>query len=158
MPGVRYDITVAGAAGGFADDANVELLVGGVALATGVQRESPASYLLRAEDAIDREAWDEVVVQSELVLAQDPASSDAHFYLGLARNHLDEPQLAAEAYESVLALEPEIASAHWNLALTYLELERFADARDHFEIYLELEPEAAAEVEPYLEDLRGVLP
>ncbi len=136
----------------------VLLLAGGVALATSVQRDSPASYLLRAEDAVEREAWDEAAVQLELALEEDPALSEAQFFLGLARNHLDEPQLAADAYESALALEPGFASAHWNLALTYLELERFAEARDHFEIYLELNPEAASEVEPYLEELRGVLP
>jgi tetratricopeptide (TPR) repeat protein len=136
----------------------VLLLVGGVALVTRVQRDSPASYLLRAEDAVQRESWDEAAAQLELALEQDPELGDAHFFLGLARNHLDEPQLAAEAYEAALALEPEFASAHWNLALTYLELERFAEARDHFEIYLELNPEAAGEVEPYLEDLREVLP
>ena len=136
----------------------VLLLVGGVALVSSVQRDSPASYLLRAEDAIDRADWDEAALQLEQAVAQDPALSDAHFYLGLARNHLDEPQLAAEAYESALALEPGFASAHWNLALTYLELELFAGARIHFEAYLELNPEAAGEVEPYLEDLRGVLP
>ena len=136
----------------------VLLLAGGVALATSVQRDSPASHLLRAEDAIEREAWDEAAVELEQALAQDPALSDAHFFLGLAHNHLDEPQQAADAYESALALEPGFASAHWNLALTYLELERFAEARDHFEIYLELNPEAASEVEPYLEELRGVLP
>jgi tetratricopeptide (TPR) repeat protein len=138
--------------------AAVLLLVGGIALVTSIQRDSPASYLLRAEDAVNREAWEEAAVQLELALAQDPDLGEAHFFLGLARNHLDEPQGAAEAYESALALEPGLASAHWNLALTYLELERFAEARDHFEIYLELKPEAAVEVEPYLEDLRGVLP
>jgi rhomboid protease GluP len=136
----------------------VLLLVGGVALVTAIQRDSPASYLLRAEDAIGREAWDEAVVQLEEALVQDPELSDAHFYLGLAHNHLDEPQLAAEAYESALALEPEFSSAHWNLALTYMDLQRFVEAKDHFEIYLALNPEAAGEVEPYLEELGGVMP
>jgi rhomboid protease GluP len=136
----------------------VLLLVGGVALATSVQRNSPAIYLLKAEEAIEREAWDEASTQLELALEQDPELGEAHFFLGLARNHLDEPQRAAESYESALALEPRFASAHWNLALTYLELARFAEAKDHFETYLELKPEAAVEVEPYLQDLREVLP
>ena len=136
----------------------VLLLVGGVALVTRVQRDSPASYLLRAEEAIDREAWDEAAAQLELALERDPEVGEAHFFLGLARNHLDEPRLAVEAYEEALDLEPTFASAHWNLALTYLELERFAEAKDHFERYLELKPEAAVEVAPYLEDLQGVIP
>ena len=134
------------------------LLVAGVVLVTTVQRDSPVSYLLRAQDAVQREAWGEAAVQLEMALAKDPDLGDAYFFLGLTRNHLGEPQQAADAYEAALALEPEFASAHWNLALTYLELERFAEARDHFEIYLELNPEAAREVEPYLEELRGVLP
>jgi rhomboid protease GluP len=136
----------------------VLLLVGGVVLVSAIQRDSPASFLLRAQGAIEREAWDEAAVQLEQALVKDPELSEAHFYLGLARNHLGEPQQAAEAYKSALALDPEFASAHWNLALTYLELERLVEAKEQFEIYLDQNPEAAGEVEPYLEDLRDVLP
>lgn len=134
------------------------IFVGGVVLVTFVQRDSPANLLFRAQDAIEREAWDEAVVELEQAVSQDPTLADAFFYLGLARNHLDQFQSAVHAYESALALEPGFSSAHWNLAITYLDLERYADARTHFEIYLTLNPGEADEVQPYLDELSNVVP
>jgi rhomboid protease GluP len=136
----------------------VLLLVGGVVLTTTVKSNSPATRVLRARDAIGREAWNEAVVDLEQAIVQDPDLVDAYFYLGLARNHLGQPRLAAEAYESALALETDFSSAHWNVALTYLDLERYADARTHFEAYLQLNPDAGTEVQPYLDEIRRSLP
>lgn len=134
----------------------VVLLIGGTALTTMVQRESIQSYLWRAEQAAGREAWDEVVTELEGALAHDPDAADAtiYFSLGLARNYLDEPRLASEAYEAALELDPDDSAARWNLALTYLQLRRYAQARSQFEAYLKLNPGEAVEVQPYLEELR----
>jgi tetratricopeptide (TPR) repeat protein len=134
------------------------LFAGGVALTTTVKSNSPATRVLRARDAIEREAWNEAVTDLEQAIVQDPDLVDAYFYLGLARNHLGQPKLAADAYESALALENDFSSAHWNLALTYLDLERYADARTHFEVYLQLNPGAGLEVQPYLDEIRRSLP
>jgi rhomboid protease GluP len=138
----------------------VVLFFGGTVLATIAQRDSAQSHLWRAEQAIEREAWDEVVTELEQAMAKNPLMADAalYFHLGLAHNYLDQPQQAAEAYETALALAPDDAASHWNLALTYLELERFADARTHFETYQILRPDKAAEADPYLQDLRRLIP
>jgi rhomboid protease GluP len=138
----------------------VALLVGGTALITSIQRNSPRSHLLRAQDAIEDEAWDTVAAELEQALSQDPGLADAslYFYLGLARNYLEQPELAVEAYQSALALDPTDAESQWNLALSYLQLNRYAEAKDHFETYLALKPGAAGEVQPYLDELRNLLP
>jgi rhomboid protease GluP len=131
------------------------VFIGGTVLATLNQRESLQSHLWRAEQAIRREAWDEAIAELEQALTQDPSADSAalYFYLGLARNHLDEPELAAEAYEAALALEPGDSPTHWNLALTYLQLARYTQARTQFETYLELNPDRIDEVQPYLDEL-----
>lgn len=132
----------------------VALLAGGIILATRAQANNPYVYLARGEDAIQREAWDEAVTELEQALAKDPALASAYFYLGLARNNLNQPQLAIQAYESAVELEPDLSSAHWNLALTYLGLGRTAAARSQFEIYLKLNPNEAGRVQPYLDLLQ----
>jgi rhomboid protease GluP len=136
------------------------LLVGGTALTTAIQRNSPRSHLLRAQDAVDQEEWDIVAAELQQALAQDPDLADAslYFYLGLARNYLEQPELAIDAYQSALALDPSDAASHWNLALTYLQLDRYTEAQSHFEAYLELKPGAAGEVQPYLDELHRLLP
>jgi rhomboid protease GluP len=136
------------------------LLVGGTALATSIQRNSPQSHLLRAQEAIDREAWDVAAAELEQALAQDPGLADTslYFYLGLARNYLEQPELAIDAYQSALSLDPSDAPSHWNLALTYLQLDRYSEAKAHFETYLQLKPEAASETQPYLDELNRLQP
>jgi rhomboid protease GluP len=134
------------------------LLVGGTAAVTALRQGSPASRLVRAEAAIEREAWQEAVLEAEEVLAQDPSLTQAYFYLGFARNHLGQPTLAAQAYESALELEPDFPSARWNLGLTYYDLGRYAQALTQFQIYLEQNPDTAGEVKPYLEELRQLAP
>jgi rhomboid protease GluP len=129
----------------------VALLVGGTALATLLHRNNADFYLYLGQQAVKREDWDEATSHLEQALAQDPSTDDAvYFYLGLSRNHLDQPRLAAEAYRRAVALAPDNSAAHWNLALTYLELDEYDRARTHFETYLELNPGAGAEVQPYL--------
>jgi len=130
------------------------LLAGGALLVTRAQADSPSMHQMRGEDAVEREAWDEAVMELEQAVAKDPTLTGAYFYLGLARNKLDQPELAVEAYESAIELEPDVSPVHWNLALTYLELGRTADARSHFETYLELEPGDADRVQPYLSMLQ----
>jgi rhomboid protease GluP len=138
----------------------VVLLVGGTVLTTSIQRDSPRSHLLRAQDAIDREEWAVAAAELEQALAQDPDQADAspYFYLGLARNYLEQPELAVAAYQSALELDPSDAASHWNLALTYLQLDRYTEAQAEFETYLELKPDAADEVQPYLDELRRLAP
>jgi rhomboid protease GluP len=136
------------------------LLVSGTALTTWFQRDSPESHVLRAQDAIEQEKWEVAAVELDQALTQDPSLADAslYFYLGLARNYLEQPELAVVAYQSALALDPGDAASHWLLALTYLELNRYAEAKTHFETYLELRPDAASEVQPYLDALRNLSP
>jgi hypothetical protein len=44
------------------------------------------------------------------------------------------------------------------LAITYLELGRYAEARTQFERYQELNPKEASEAQPYLDQLRTLVP
>jgi rhomboid protease GluP len=136
------------------------LFVGGTVLVTQIHKDSPRSHVLRAETAAKLEDWDTVAAELEQVLSKDPTLADAslYFFLGLARNYLDQPQMAAEAYEVALQLDSSDASTRWNLALTYLEIERFTEAQTQFETYLQLNPDRAGEVQPYLDSLRGLTP
>jgi membrane associated rhomboid family serine protease len=138
----------------------VLLFVGSTVLVTQIHKGSPRSHLLRAEAAADLEDWDTVAAELEQALSKDPTLGDAstYFFLGLARNYLDQPQEAAKAYEAALELDSSDGPSRWNLALTYLELERFAEAQAQFETYLELNPDRASEVQPYLDDLRSLVP
>jgi rhomboid protease GluP len=138
----------------------IVLLVGGTALVTSIQRNSPRGHLLRAQEAIDREEWSVAASELEQALAQDPEGADAslYFYLGLARNYLEQPELAVAAYQSALELDPVDTPSHWNLALTYLQLNRYTEAQSEFRTYLELKPDAADEVQPYLDELRHLAP
>ncbi|MFN2290888.1 MAG: rhomboid family intramembrane serine protease [Anaerolineae bacterium] len=131
------------------------LLVASIVVVTLAHRNSPRLTLFQGQQAAEQENWQEAASNLERALEQDPSLGNAgvYFYLGLARNKLDQPRAAAEAYEQALALEPEDTASHWNLALTYLQLERYADARQHFEDYLALNPDARAEVQPYLDEL-----
>jgi rhomboid protease GluP len=131
------------------------ILVLGTAGATWIQRDSPRTHLLLGQEAVEDEAWAVAAEEIQQAIDRDPSLADAsaYFYLGLAHNHLDELEAAAEAYESALALEPELEPAQWNLALTYLQLGRYDNARAGFESYLRLVPDAALEVQPYLDEL-----
>jgi rhomboid protease GluP len=133
----------------------VLVFVGGVVLATQIQRDSPRSHLYRGQQAVERQAWDEAILELEQALNADPSLADAsaYFYLGLAHNNLDQPQAAARAYESALELAPNDSPSHWNLGLTYLQLERYAESRPHFEAYLALNPGDALQVQVYLDEL-----
>jgi len=133
----------------------VVLLVGGTTVATLVHRDSPRSHLLRGQQAIEAEAWDEAALELQQALAKDPSLGDAttYFYLGLAHSYLEEPQPAAQAYESALAQDANHTPSLWNLAITYLDLARYAEARDQFERYVETYPAGLVETQPYLDEL-----
>jgi rhomboid protease GluP len=131
------------------------ILVSGTALATFAYRNRPQSQLELGFYAIEHEAWSEAADELGQAVARDPSIADAsaYFHLGLARSHLEQPELAAVAYESALSLAPNDSASHWNLALTYLQLGRYTQARSHFETYLELNPGDAAQVQRYLDEL-----
>ncbi|MEJ2732662.1 MAG: rhomboid family intramembrane serine protease [Anaerolineae bacterium] len=134
----------------------VAILVSGTALATVVHRDSPRSQLLRGQEAIEAEAWDEAASELEGALSRDPTLADVPtlFYLGLAYNYLEQPQEAAKAYEAALELDPSHSPSIWNLALTYLDVERYVEARPLFERYQELNPAETLQVRPYLDELK----
>jgi rhomboid protease GluP len=133
----------------------VAILVGGTGLATRIHRDSPHGHLLRGQQAIEAEAWDEAAFELQQALDKDPSLGDAttYFYLGLAHSYLEEPQPAAQAYEAALAQDANHTSSLWNLAITYLDLGRYAEARDHFERYVEIYPAGLVETKPYLDEL-----
>lgn len=131
----------------------VLLLIGGTLAASRLQADSPSVHLLRGQDAVDQEAWNTAAEELDLAVAGDPSLAEAHFLLGLTRNHLGQPRLAVPAYKAALDLEPKLSAAHWNLALTYLDLGQTAQARRHLETYLALEPGEAARVQRYLDTL-----
>jgi rhomboid protease GluP len=136
----------------------VLLLLGGTALVTAVQRDSPRSHLYRGQLAIEREAWDEAAAELEQAIAQDPSLADPaiYFHLGLARNYLEQPQQAIPAYQAALELDPAHSASLWNLAMTYFDLERYAEARTLLETYAELTPAGPVEVKPYLDELESL--
>jgi rhomboid protease GluP len=136
----------------------VLLLLGGTALVTAIQRDSPRSHLYRGQLAVEREAWDEAAAELEQAITLDPSLADdsVYFHLGLARNYLEQPQQAITAYQAALELEPSDSASLWNLAMTYLELGRYADARSSLEAYAEIVPSGREEVRPYLEELDGL--
>jgi rhomboid protease GluP len=133
----------------------VSLLLGGTALVTPIQRDSPLSHLYRGQQAIDAGEWEEAVAEFDQALALDPSLADAtiYFHLGLAHSYQAQLEEAINAYQKALELDPALAAPHWNLALTYLEVGRYADARASFEAYAALTPGGGIEVQPYLDEL-----
>ena len=131
------------------------ILVAGTALATRVHRDSPRSHLLRGQQAIEAEAWDEAARELEQALARDPSLADVttYFYLGLAYSYLEEPLPAARAYEAALEQDANHTPSLWNLALTNLDLARYAEARAQLERYVEIYPAGLVETQPYLDEL-----
>lgn len=123
----------------------VVILVGGVALTTLSRRDGAQGHLWLATYAIEREAWDEVAVELEQVLAKEPALADSglYFQLGLAHSYLGNLESAAEAYLSSLEMEPGDPAVHWNLGQTYLQMQRYAQAQSHFEFYRDAHPDEA---------------
>ncbi len=133
----------------------VLLLLGGTAIVTPIQRDSPRSHLHRGEQAIDAGEWEEAVAELDRAFSLDPSLADAtiYFHLGLAHSYLEQREEAIIAYQKSLELDPALTASHWNLALTYLEVGRYADARASFEAYAELTPGGSSEVQPYLDEL-----
>jgi len=133
----------------------VLILLGGTALVTPIQRDSPRSHLYRGQQAIDAGEWEEAVAELDQAFALDPSLADAtiYFHLGLAHSYLEQSEEAIIAYQKSLELDPTLAASHWNLALTYLEVGRYADARASFEAYAELTPGGSIEVQPYLDEM-----
>jgi tetratricopeptide (TPR) repeat protein len=134
------------------------LLLGGTALVTTYQRNSPRSHLYRGQLAMERVAWDEAAAEFEQAITQDPSQADPYlyFHLGLARNYLEQPEEAIPAYEAALEIDPAHTASLWNLAMTYLDLERYAEARTALEAYRELTPAGPVEVKPYLDELESL--
>lgn len=138
----------------------VAVLVGGTWLGARLQLNSLESQIYRAEQAINRSAWAEALPVLEQAQAAHPNADDPtlYFYLGVVHNHLSQDEKAAAAYETALQMAPDESAVHWNLALTYIGLERYTDAQAQFEAYLKLNPSKAAEVQPYLDQLRSLAP
>ena len=136
----------------------VLLLLGGTALITKIQRNSPRSHLYRGQLAVEREAWDEAAAELEQAITLDPSLADpaVYFHLGLARNYLEQPEEAIPAYEAALEIDPAHSASLWNLAMTYLDLGRYAEARTALEAYRELTPAGPVEVKPYLDELESL--
>ena len=136
----------------------VLLLLGGTALVTAYQRNSPRSHLYRGQLAVEREAWDEAATELEQAIALDPSLADpaVHFHLGLARNYLEQPEAAIPAYKAALEIDPAHTASLWNLAMTYFDLGRYAEARTALETYRELTPAGPVEVKPYLDELESL--
>jgi rhomboid protease GluP len=136
----------------------VLLLLGGTAVVTMYQRNSPRSHLYRGQLAVEREEWDEAAAELEQAITLDPSLADpaVYFHLGLARNYLEQPEQAIPAYEEALEIEPAHTASLWNLAMTYFDLGRYAEARTALEAYRELTPAGPVEVKPYLDELESL--
>lgn len=123
----------------------VVILTVGIALTTLSRRDGARGHLWLAMYAIEREAWDEVVVELEQVLAKEPtlADSGVYFQLGVAHSYLGNLESAVDAYSSSLELEPGDPAVHWNLGYAYLQMRRYAEAQSHFEFYRDAHPDEA---------------
>lgn len=87
----------------------VALLAGGTVLATRAQADSPYVHLVRAEDAIQREAWDEAVTELEQALEREPDLSSAHWNLALVYLELGQVAEARSHLATYLELNPDEA-------------------------------------------------
>jgi tetratricopeptide (TPR) repeat protein len=64
----------------------------------------------------DAGRYEDLVRLSGTALKQCPGSAVLHFNCGVALDHLERLDEAADAYERALALDPKLADAHYNLA------------------------------------------
>jgi rhomboid protease GluP len=87
----------------------VALLAGGTILATRAQADNPYVYLERAEDAIQRAAWDEAVTELEKALELEPDLSSARWNLALVYLELGRVAEAHSQLETYLELNPDEA-------------------------------------------------
>jgi tetratricopeptide (TPR) repeat protein len=79
----------------------------------------------------------------EAIVAKDPDSAIAYFYLGLIHSSEEELSKAVEDYEEVIRLIPGHAGARLNLAINLERLHREEDAISQYRKILEAGPPAA---------------
>ena len=72
-------------------------------------------------DAIKAERYDEAKPLLEKAVEQSPKSSEAHFYLAVARERTGDRAGAEDAYKKSLAIDPNGMEAMTNLSALYLD-------------------------------------
>ena len=72
-----------------------------------VDPDYPGLWLLRGQVLIGQGRSEDAIQALEQGIRQDPKSTDTHFYLGLARSHVEDWRGAEEALNQVLSAQPD---------------------------------------------------
>jgi Tfp pilus assembly protein PilF len=72
-------------------------------------------------DAISAGDFEKARGVFEKLVAEQPSNAKAHFYLGVARQNLDQRDGAIESYEKALSLDPKLLEAAVNLTAALLD-------------------------------------
>lgn len=103
--------------------------------------EVPASKRLEtAIKLIQTKTYGEAKKLLEKVLAEDPNNSQAHFYLAVAAERLDDKEGATEQYRKALELDPKLVEAAENLSAMLLDNKDFEGALLAANVGLKQEP------------------
>ena len=72
-------------------------------------------------DAISASEFEKARGIFEKIAAEQPSNAKSHFYLGVARQNLEQPDAAIESYEKALSLDPKLTEAAVNLTAALLD-------------------------------------
>lgn len=101
---------------------------------------APSSGFKAGVEAIAAGRFDEARSIFEKMAREQPSNARAHYYLGVARQNLDERDAAVESYERALALDPKLTEAAVNLTAAQLDAGEAARAVPVIERALASEP------------------
>jgi Tfp pilus assembly protein PilF len=92
-------------------------------------------------EAISAGEFDKARGVFEKIAAEQPSNAKAHFYLGVARQNLEQREAAIESYEKALSLDPKLTEAAVNLTAALLDAGDAARAEPVIERALASDPQ-----------------
>jgi tetratricopeptide (TPR) repeat protein len=87
-------------------------------------------------------AFESAVAAYKKIIAANPEDDNAHFYLGLSYNKLNEDEDAAKSLREAVKLKPDNVEYQTELGAVYIKLAKYQEAVTALKKALELDPES----------------